>query len=286
MTPPTIQRIPVTGGVSLHVRTWAGNGAPCVLVHGLASNARLWDGVARRLAAAGHAVAAVDQRGHGLSDKPDDGYDYTTVSADLTSLIDSLGYDRPLVAGQSWGASVVMELAIRHPGHARAVACVDGGTMELSRPFPTWEAALVALTPPRLTGEKATDMELLLRRFHPDWPDEGIAGSMANFEIRSDGTVAPWLSIERHLAILRHLWEYHPAERYPLLTCPVLLIPADRAGPGGDRDERLRAIGEAEKLIPGPVVTRPIVGDHDLHAQHPDEVAELLSAAATGRLFT
>jgi len=46
---------------------------PFVLVHGLASNARLWDGVARRLAGAGHSSAAVDLRGHGRSDKPDTG---------------------------------------------------------------------------------------------------------------------------------------------------------------------------------------------------------------------
>ncbi|HEY5472951.1 MAG TPA: alpha/beta fold hydrolase, partial [Candidatus Limnocylindrales bacterium] len=39
--------------------------APFLLVHGLASNARLWDGVARRLTEAGHRSVAVDLRGHG-----------------------------------------------------------------------------------------------------------------------------------------------------------------------------------------------------------------------------
>jgi pimeloyl-ACP methyl ester carboxylesterase len=109
-----------------------------VLVHGLASNARTWDGVAARLAALGHPVAAVDQRGHGRSDKPDTGYDFATVSADLAAVVAGLGWDRPLVAGQSWGGNVVLELAVRHPSVAGGIACVDGGTLEVARRFPSW----------------------------------------------------------------------------------------------------------------------------------------------------
>ncbi len=48
----------------------AADAPPFVLVHGLASNARLWDGVATALVAAGHPVFAVDLRGHGRSSKP------------------------------------------------------------------------------------------------------------------------------------------------------------------------------------------------------------------------
>ena len=47
-------------GLKLHVRRWDGDGIPFVLVHGLASNARTWDVVARELHAAGHPVVAVD----------------------------------------------------------------------------------------------------------------------------------------------------------------------------------------------------------------------------------
>src|SRR5207249_673446 len=64
------RRIVVAPGVELHVEVRAGNraAAPFVLVHGLASNARLWDGVADHLHAAGHTVVVTDQRGHGRSD--------------------------------------------------------------------------------------------------------------------------------------------------------------------------------------------------------------------------
>ncbi|MGW7595799.1 alpha/beta hydrolase, partial [Streptomyces rubiginosohelvolus] len=61
--------VPVTDDVKLHFRHRPGTASlPFLLVHGMASSARLWDEVADHLAAAGHAVYAVDLRGHGDSD--------------------------------------------------------------------------------------------------------------------------------------------------------------------------------------------------------------------------
>ena len=94
----------VRDGLDLHCIVWGSETAndrpPFVLVHGLASNARLWDGVARHLTDLGHPVVAVDQRGHGQSSKPDDGFDMATVAHDLELLIGSLGFDRPVVGGE------------------------------------------------------------------------------------------------------------------------------------------------------------------------------------------
>ena len=131
---PTIQRSEfhtVRGDIDLHCVVWGPESnrerTPFLLVHGLASNARLWDGVARHLTELGHTVVAVDQRGHGSSSKPDTGFDMATVADDLALLIGSLGFNRPVVAGQSWGANVVIELAHRSPESVRGVVAVDGG---------------------------------------------------------------------------------------------------------------------------------------------------------------
>ena len=116
------KRVHVAEGVELAVDRWpAANadpgapapGAPFLLVHGLASNARLWDGVAAALTGLGHEVVTVDLRGHGRSSKPDEGYDVPTVADDLAVLIERLGLERPIAAGQSWGGNVVLELAAR-----------------------------------------------------------------------------------------------------------------------------------------------------------------------------
>ncbi len=123
------KRVEVAPGVALYVERRDGDrsGAPFVLVHGLASNLRLWDGVAEELHARGHTVVALDQRGHGRSDAPDGGYDLDTAVADLGALARALGLDRPILCGQSWGGNVVLELAWRRPETVRGIACVDGG---------------------------------------------------------------------------------------------------------------------------------------------------------------
>lgn len=277
-------RIPVTGGVELHLNLWPGTdprAAPFLLVHGLASNARMWDGVAAYLAAQGHAVAAVDQRGHGLSDKPDTGYDFATVAADLAAVIDALGFDRPVVAGQSWGGNVVLELAARHGEQVRGIACVDGGWIDLSR-FANWEECERAMAPPRTAGMPLAQLVSGMRGRHPDWPETGIQGALACFEVRSDDTVAPWLTYERHLLILRALWEHRPKEVYPLVESPVLLLPC---GDGTAWTERKRAeVAVAEGAL-AKVRTHWFDAHHDVHAQYPDKVAAVLTGCLEDGFF-
>ena len=281
------QRIGTAAGVGLHVRGRAldATGVPVLLVHGLASNARLWDGVAENLAALGHPTAAVDLRGHGASDKPDEGYDFATLAADLVAVLDGLGWlpgaqRRCFVAGQSWGATVVLELAARHPDAIRGLALVDGGTIELADRFADWPTCEAALAPPALDHLRADDFERMLRNNHPDWPDSGIEATLSNVEVRADGTIAPWLSRSHHLTILRHMWEHHPSARYHDVTVPVLILPAGSEATTDKGGEINRA--EAGLAVS---VTRWMAGDHDLHAQHPGEVASLLHAAAVGSIF-
>ena len=276
----------VAEGVALHVRRWTGPGVPFLLVHGLASNLHLWDGVAAALAALGHPGVAVDLRGHGRSDKPHDGYDFTTVTDDLTRLMASLDLDRPVAVGQSWGANVVLELGWRSPEMVRGLACVDGGWIELRGRFPSWDDCERALTPPSVAGLSPADLEAGLRARHPDWPEPGIAGALACYEHLADGTVRPRLELGHHLAILRRLWEHRPSARYHEVKVPVLLVPA-RRDPSSDatwaRRRRLE-VEQAAAALPRARV-RWLDGDHDLHAQHPEQVAELLRTATVDGFF-
>lgn len=272
-------RIAVDDGVDLRVldhRNETGRGAALLLVHGLASNALLWSGTAHALAARGHRVIAVDQRGHGHSAKPDHGYDFATVSRDLLRLIGRLGLDRPIVIGQSWGGNVVLDLAARQPDAVTAVVAVDGGFIDLGSRFADWDDCRAALTPPSLTGTPVRVMEERIRAFHPHWPEDGIRGALANFEVRSDGTIAPWLSLDRHLAILRALYEQRPAELFPRVEVPVLLVPADTGDVLWTHDKRV-AVDAALAALPHGEAHWFSPADHDIHAQYPDELADVVA---------
>ncbi len=281
-----MERVAVAEGVDLHVECRPGDGVALLLVHGLASNLRLWDGVAAGLAGWGHHVVAVDLRGHGRSDKPDQGYDLTTVTDDVAHLVEALGLERPVLVGQSWGGNVVLEAAWRFPGLTRGAACIDGGWIEIRRRFADWPSCKRAMTPPNTAGREASDIEAWLRRDHPDWSDVAIAGALACFEHRPDGTVAPWLSLECHLAVLAGMWEHSPSSRYPEVEVPVLLVPAGSSSTGGSSGgaTRAREVEEAAAALPQ-CRLRWMAGDHDLHAHHPEALAALLHEATTDGFF-
>jgi pimeloyl-ACP methyl ester carboxylesterase len=283
---PEELRVPVAPGVTLHVEQRRGDPAalPFMLVHGLASNLRLWDGVADELHGRGHTVVAVDQRGHGRSDAPESAYDMDIAVGDLLAVVEALGLSRPVLAGQSWGGNVVLELGWRHPTAVRGISCVDGGVIELVESFPSWEACLAALTPPRLDHLTAAELEKRMRVHSPELPDTAIAAALACFRIREDGFVEPRLSLHRHLQILRSLWDHRPSTRYATLAAATLLILADT----GDqiRTEAKRR-AEARALATAPRLRSHWFSPahHDVHAQYPDRVAEVLSRAVREGFF-
>ncbi len=279
-------RVPVAEGIALHVERREGDpeALPFMLVHGLASNLRLWDGVAEELHAKGHTVVAVDQRGHGRSDAPESSYDMDMAVADLLAVVQVLGLSRPVFAGQSWGGNVVLELGWRHPGAVRGITCVDGGVIELAEWFPSWEACLAALTPPRLDHLTAAELEARMRASSPELPDRAIAAALACFRVREDGRVEPRLARHRHLQILRSLWEHRPSTRYPSLDAPTLLILAD-TGDAARTAAKRRAEALAGAAAPRLRSHWFSPAHHDVHSQFPDRVADLLGKAAREGFF-
>jgi pimeloyl-ACP methyl ester carboxylesterase len=212
-------------GARLRVLDTPGKERPFLLVHGLASNARLWDGVGRVLAEAGHRVVAVDQRGHGESDQPEGVYGTSGAAADLSVLAEKLDLDGAVVAGQSWGGNVVVELAATYPGVASALALVDGGWIDLPHEFSSWRECERMLTPPPLDGVRAEDLERRMRQAHPDWADWAIEATAANLRVE-DGFVRRRLTIPHHMQIVRSMWEHPPQRFFGDVTVPVLLVPA------------------------------------------------------------
>jgi pimeloyl-ACP methyl ester carboxylesterase len=289
---PTNELVETHNGVKLRVLTWtpvqSNTQSPILLVHGLASNSLLWQGTAHELVNMGHVVKAVDLRGHGLSEKPDDGYDMQSVTNDVAGLLRTLaanGFERPVVIGQSWGGNVVVELAHKYPELVRGVVAVDGGFLELQEHFPQWEECSVALRPPNLLGTPVSRMRGYMEGAHPDWPKTGIDGSMANFEQLPDGTIRPWLTLDRHLMVLRGLWEHKPTHIYKDITVPVMFVPA--GGPGGVfSDTKRHAVERALDSVPKVRVEWFSPADHDLHAQHPVRFAQVVHAATTDGFFT
>ena len=259
-----------------------------MLLHGLASNARIWDLTAPHLIDR-FRVMALDQRGHGLSDKPDR-YAFDDVSGDVAALIDRLELDRPLVVGHSWGGNVAVQLAADYPGHARGIILVDGGFLEISSfDGMTWERAEQMMAPPPLDGLKL-DAFLKAARSWPglgEFWDEAIQEIvLANLEITQDQSIRPRLSRANHMKILRAMWEQRPSALWDRLACPVLMVPAarDDTDPRNDvwMKGKMSAIELARQKLSRSEVVWMTDTIHDVPLQRPKELAAVITEFAAG----
>lgn len=103
---------------------------PILLIHGFASHIDMnWvsTGWVRELVAAGYRVVAIDNRGHGRSEKlySLEQYGAPLMAEDARRLLDHLGIQRAHVMGYSMGARIAAFLALAHP--ERVVSLVFGG---------------------------------------------------------------------------------------------------------------------------------------------------------------
>ncbi|MFG2714777.1 alpha/beta fold hydrolase [Streptomyces goshikiensis] len=230
-----VQRIDVTGSGGVRLAAWefrepAAEGArdperPAVLLlHGLMGRAFHWAGTARWLAER-HRVVALDQRGHGQSDRPGTGpYTREAFVADAEAVIDQLGLAPVTLIGHSMGALTAWQLAARHPDLVRALVICDMRASALGEasqqeweewfhhwplPFPTQDAAR------RWFGEDDPRVER---------PDPGRGAFFAEVMHQAPDGWRPLFS-RRQMLTARETW-VHDAhwEELAQVGCPTLVV--------------------------------------------------------------
>ncbi|GAA2368139.1 alpha/beta hydrolase [Streptomyces cuspidosporus] len=277
--------VPVDHAVHVNVRHRPGrDGRPFLLLHGLGSNARLWDEVADLLAAAGHPVYALDMRGHGDSDLPEHGYDNATAVADLVAVCRELRLTGALFAGHSWGGNLAVRLAAQHPELAAGLALVDGGWIgfvDTSRYAPTREKSVELAGWWRdVTGTTEETMRELLRGLHPRWSETAVSASLADMVRGPDGLLVQRLPLEHYMSLADSMWQDPPARWYPDITVPVLLLVALPAHAASWGSYARKWVAEAEAAIPRAESRWYVDTDHNLHVEEPERVAgDLLDLA-------
>jgi len=100
--------------VGLHVEDSGGTGRPVVLIHGWPLSGKAWEHQVPALSAAGFRVITYDRRGFGASEKPDSGFDYSTLANDLADVIAAKGLDDVTLVGFSMGGGEVARYVAEH----------------------------------------------------------------------------------------------------------------------------------------------------------------------------
>src|SRR6185295_1310735 len=92
-----------------------GQGEPLLLIMGYRGSSFMWGEELLTLLARHLQVISFDNRGTGLSDKPETLYTIPMMADDAAGLLRHLGVQRAHVFGVSMGGMIAQELALRHP---------------------------------------------------------------------------------------------------------------------------------------------------------------------------
>ncbi|MGA2410175.1 MAG: alpha/beta fold hydrolase [Candidatus Binataceae bacterium] len=121
-----MERAPING-VELAYQ-FRGVGDPIVMIHGAQGDQSMFNDLATQFAS-GYRVLTFDQRGSGLSEKPDMDYSMAMLADDTAALMQHLGIGGAHIIGVSMGGMVALEFALRHSGKVRSLVlgCTSPG---------------------------------------------------------------------------------------------------------------------------------------------------------------
>jgi pimeloyl-ACP methyl ester carboxylesterase len=137
--------------VTIHYQL-LGHGEPLLLIMGYRGSGFMWGEEFLELLARDFQVIAFDNRGTGLSDKPNTAYTMATMADDAAGLLSHLGIARANVFGVSMGGMIAQELALRHPRRVKRLilGCTScGGPQAIIAPVAVLEPFLTAAHVPR-----------------------------------------------------------------------------------------------------------------------------------------
>jgi pimeloyl-ACP methyl ester carboxylesterase len=259
-----------------------GDGPPLLLIHGWPQTWYAWRMVMLGLAR-DFEVIAVDQRGIGLSDKPQGGYDTGTLANDLVALMDALGHQRFAVNGTDTGMPTAYALAADHPERLERVVLseaplvgVDPSPPMLGLPEPLnerfWHLSFNQL--PKVNEQLVSGRENIFFRAKFD--------AAAGKNKLSDDVVSYYVEmVATDPEALRGSFEWYRALNTTIaqneqrknrrLTLPVLAM--------GGEESFGEAIGERVKGVADDVQTVVLHGaGHWVAEQAPEEMLDALTA--------
>jgi len=114
---PPVQRVSVNGIEMAYYEAGPRQGVPVILCHGFPELAFSWRHQIKALGEAGRWVIAPDQRGYGLTSRPEavSDYDIEHLTGDLVGLMDHLGVEKAIFCGHDWGGIIVWQMPLLHP---------------------------------------------------------------------------------------------------------------------------------------------------------------------------
>lgn len=245
-----------------------------LMIHGLSSSCFLWTPLIKELNKHKFNIYAIDLKGHGLSGKPENGYSMKSLSEDVINFIKKMKLNNVIIIGQSMGADLGVLVSTKINDKIIGCIGIDGGAINLKQKFLIKKIALKALEPPNMEGIDKDVMLNRMREHRKDWSEEAIQGQFSIFEVDNNNKIKKRLKLENHMKILNGLWDNSSIENLLASKVPIYLILVKF-------DLNLNKFKNKDVKIE----IKQVDGDHDIHAQKPKLVSDLIMKKIKGNFF-
>ncbi|MBI4220356.1 MAG: alpha/beta hydrolase [Chloroflexi bacterium] len=245
------------GQIEVDYVSWAGDGPPLLLIHGLSGRWQGWLNVVPLLQPRWR-ITALDLRGHGKSGRATDGYRLPGYAADVEEFIRTVIRGPVNVIGHSLGAMTTMVLAANAPELVRAAVLEDPPVYAFRRSERRQFRLTHAMASSSLT--EAQIAELILRERPENTPEQ------AAFTARSWRALDP--EAARGVLDASYSWDDWIEDTMRRVKCPTLLLQANLELGGALADADASRVAE---LIPNCTVVRWTDTGHGMHVAKPQE---------------
>lgn len=254
------RRVRLRTGPSVRCGERTGGGEPLLLLHGYGDSGRAFEPIVPFLPRAWR-VLAPDQRGHGDSERPPEGYAIADLAADAAALLDSAEVGAATVVGHSMGSLVAQQLALDHPERVTRLVLV-GAT-------------------PRIGPDAVAELEREVRELVDPVPEDFVRAFQVS-TLRQpvpDAFLAQIVAESRKLparlwrALLEGFARFDVTARLGEIACPTLVVWGAHDAYFGRAEQELLLAG-----IPGAVLQVYEDAGHDPHWEEPERFARDLAA--------
>lgn len=225
------------GNVTLAVQEYPHVGETVLFLHYGGGNLAMWKWVVPFFENQ-YQLLLVDLRGHGLSDKPADGYQMDVMAQDIHHLLSALSLEKVHIVGSSLGAEVGLSIAANHPEQVLSLTC-EGALFSEFGPFGLWEGDENSF---QQHGEQILQkireqskvyypsVEALVDANREDFLKRGWWNEQFIDVAHRDAFLVPGAGYSTSWHFMgeqyyRNYLSYQLEDYYRRLTCPILMLP-------------------------------------------------------------
>ncbi|MBL8251165.1 MAG: alpha/beta hydrolase, partial [Candidatus Competibacter sp.] len=134
---PDTKKVNLPTGVKLNYVDTGPRDAPVIIfLHGATDSSHSWSAVTPLLSDA-YRTLALDQRGHGDSDKPAYGYSIAQYADDVIAFMDKLRIQQAVLVGHSMGSFIAHQVASAYPGRVSKLVLIGSAKTAVGNPVIT-----------------------------------------------------------------------------------------------------------------------------------------------------